>query len=343
MININNNLVLVPIGLEHVQEFYELTEQSRAHLKEWLPWLDYIKGPEDTRTFIQGRLEAVLQHGGRPLQFVILDHGEIAGTLGFNEIHQETRTGEIGYWLGVGFQGKGLMARSVKALISYGFDDLHLEKMVIKAAVGNKKSRALPEKLGFNEAGSRKDAEWLYDHYVDHVLYELEKKAPITLRKVLTEDAQEFLDLQLALDSETSFMMFEPGERVGDFKRLESFIASFQDETGLLLGAESGRELVGFLMAQRGSQNRRKHSAYVVIGIRKAFQGLGVGSGMFEKLDVWARDLQLKRLELTVMLPNVAGVALYQKFGFEVEGVKRASMLVDGQFVDEYHMSKIYE
>ena len=341
MIKVTEDLVLVPIGLEHVQEFYELTDRSRSYLKEWLPWLDYIKGPEDTRTFIAGRLEAAVKYKGRPLQFVILDQGEIAGTLGFNEIHQETQTGEIGYWLGEGFQGKGLMARSARALISYGFDGLHLEKMVIKAASGNKKSRALPEKLGFKEIGYRKDAEWLYDHYVDHVLYELKKKVPVTVRKVLTEDAQGFLGLQLALDSETSFMMFEPGERVGDFKRLESFIASFQDETGLLLGAESHQELVGFMMAQRGSQNRIKHSAYVVIGIRKAFQGQGIGTSFFEELDKWAKELQLKRLELTVMVPNEAGLALYLKSGFEIEGIKRASMFVNGEFVDEYYMSKI--
>jgi ribosomal-protein-serine acetyltransferase len=38
------------------------------------------------------------------------------------------------------------------------------------------KSRALPKRLGFTEEGIIREAEWLYDHYEDHVVYGLLKK-----------------------------------------------------------------------------------------------------------------------------------------------------------------------
>jgi RimJ/RimL family protein N-acetyltransferase len=49
----------------------------------------------------------------------------------------------------------------------------------------------------------------------------------------------------------------------------------------------------------------------------------------------------VKRLELSVMTHNERGIALYKKMGFEIEGTKRASIYVNGNYVDEYLMSKI--
>jgi ribosomal-protein-serine acetyltransferase len=41
----------------------------------------------------------------------------------------------------------------------------------VRAAPGNRRSRAIPERLGFRQEGILRDAEWLYDHYVDLVVY----------------------------------------------------------------------------------------------------------------------------------------------------------------------------
>jgi RimJ/RimL family protein N-acetyltransferase len=51
----------------------------------------------------------------------------------------------------------------------------------------------------------------------------------------------------------------------------------------------------------------------------------------------------IHRLELTVMTHNEAGIALYRRPGFEIEGVKKQSLLMDGQYVDEYYMAKLLE
>lgn len=63
------------------------------------------------------------------------------------------------------------MTRVAKALTDYAFTELQLNKIEIRAAVGNKKSRSIPERLGFVNEGCIRRAEWLYDHYVDHVVY----------------------------------------------------------------------------------------------------------------------------------------------------------------------------
>lgn len=71
------------------------------------------------------------------------------------------------------------------------------------------------------------------------------------------------------------------------------------------------------------------------------FRGEGIGTLLFEELERWAAKHHLHRLELTVVTRNEAGVSLYEKMGFELEGIKRDSLLINGEFLDEYYMAKI--
>lgn len=155
------------------EEFYNLIISSKAYLKEWLGWLDYYERVENAAQNIKGRLKIFAENGGYPTSFAIIYNGEIAGTIGFNDINKTNRIGTVGYWLGEKFQGKGIMTKVFQSLIEYGFKELGLNKIQVRAAVENKKSRALPERFGFVEEGKLRQAEWLYDHYVDHVVYGL--------------------------------------------------------------------------------------------------------------------------------------------------------------------------
>lgn len=158
---------------DDAEEFFDLTIKSKPYLKEWLGWLDYTKSVEDTAQNIQSRCNELVNNGGYPQSFAIIYNGKIAGTIGFNEIHKANKIGTVGYWLGENFQGKGIMSKVFKALIDYGFNDLKLNRIEVRVAEENKKSRALPERFGFKEEGKIRQAEWLYDHYVDHVIYGL--------------------------------------------------------------------------------------------------------------------------------------------------------------------------
>ena len=67
---------------------------------------------------------------------------------------------------------------------------------------------------------------------------------------------------------------------------------------------------------------KNKHAAYIVIGIATEHQGKGIGTQLFAELEKWAINNGLHRLELTVITENIAGVKLYEKAGFEIEGNK---------------------
>jgi ribosomal-protein-serine acetyltransferase len=83
------------------------------------------------------------------------------------------RKTSLGYWLAEPHQGRGIVTRGCAALLPYLFDELGLNCVEIGCAVGNARSAAIPERLGFTREGVLRQREWLYDHFVDHVVYSL--------------------------------------------------------------------------------------------------------------------------------------------------------------------------
>lgn len=162
------------------------------------------------------------------------------------------------------------------------------------------------------------------------------------IRKAKLNDANNLLSMLLLLDKETKYMLLEPDERDNDVSRVRKMIEQSINRLNLLLIAEEENAIVGFLSAERGILKRIKHTSYIVVGIREAHRGEGIGTKFFSELDLWAKENLISRLELTVMCSNVIAKKLYESNGFEIEGIKKKSILVDGVYVDEFYMAKLY-
>lgn len=158
----------------------------------------------------------------------------------------------------------------------------------------------------------------------------------------MTSDAEKLLYLIQKVEASSKYMLLEPGERnvtrEQQLKMVENIVKS---DNSTILVAENNQELIGYIMTIGGHAKRNKHVAYIVIGILDKYRGNGVGTKLFEAIINWAANHGIRRLELTVATENEAGVALYKKMGFEIEGVKRNSLFIDGRFVDEYYMSRL--
>jgi len=153
----------------HALELYDLTHQNREHLRRWLPWVDTVTSVEVTRKFIRNSLKQFVAQRG--FQAGIWHTGRLVGVIGYHKIDWHNRKTSLGYWLGAAFQGKGIVTKACGALVEHAFRDLKLNRVEIRCAAQNKRSRAIPERLGFVQEGISRQAEWLYDHYVDHVIY----------------------------------------------------------------------------------------------------------------------------------------------------------------------------
>lgn len=162
------------------------------------------------------------------------------------------------------------------------------------------------------------------------------------IREINVDDAEKFATLMKEVEASSDFMLMEPGERQTTPLQQEKALQSIaQTSHSTILVAEEEGKLIGYLIVIGGDVKRKKHSAYVVVGILKAHRGKGVGTALFQNLDHWARAHKIMRLELTTVTQNQAGVALYRKSGFEIEGTKRNSLIIGGKPYDEYYMAKL--
>jgi len=167
----------------------------------------------------------------------------------------------------------------------------------------------------------------------------------IQIREIREGDVEKFLVLCHQLDRETQFMLLEPGERLITVEEQRERIKSILSKVNqtILVAEDQYGQLAGYLSATGGDYNRNRRTVYLVIGILQGFAGQGIGTQLFTQVERWAYTREIHRLELTVMVHNERAVNLYQKMGFEIEGVKKHNLRVDGRYVDEYERAKLLE
>lgn len=91
--------------------------------------------------------------------------------VGFLAVDWTNRSTSIGYWLADAAQGKGTMTRAVASLTDHALTGWQLNRVEIRADVDNRRSRAIPERLGFQQEGVLRQAARIGDRYVDHAVY----------------------------------------------------------------------------------------------------------------------------------------------------------------------------
>ena len=164
----------------------------------------------------------------------------------------------------------------------------------------------------------------------------------IKVRQIKAEDAEKYMKLYSKLDEETNFRLYEPGERkISLNEQIAEIENMINDGNSTIIVAEDKEELVGYLGAFSRSQNRVKHIVTIGIAILQSHVGMGIGTMFFKEMEAWAKEHNKHRLELTVMDNNPSAYALYRKMGFEVEGVKKDSLFVNGEYINDIYMSKL--
>jgi len=172
-LRVDERVVLRQIAEDDAKELSALIDRNRSYLREWLPWLDNSNGIHDTARFIGRSLEQAADDNG--LTFVIVCDGLLVGVIGQHYLDSLNRKTELGYWLDAAHQGRGIVTRSTACLTDYAFAEQACNRVILHCAVGNIKSRAVAERLGFVQEGILREAEWLYDHYVDLAVYSMLK------------------------------------------------------------------------------------------------------------------------------------------------------------------------
>lgn len=156
-------------------------------------------------------------------------------------------------------------------------------------------------------------------------------------------DARSLILLQKAVEAQSPYMLYGADERVQSTQHARKMIISWKKEGhSTVFMANLNGEHVGYLFLLGNAPGRIAHRASIVIGILDKAKRKGIGKALMEKAEEWAKEHGVTRLELTVIADNVPAISLAEKSGFEQEGIRRQSWMIDGVPHDEIYMAKIY-
>jgi RimJ/RimL family protein N-acetyltransferase len=165
---LSDGVSLRVVGLEDASELHGLIEANREHLARFMPWAAE-QTIADTRAFLDAKRVQLASNDG--FECAIVRDGRIIGMVGFHAVNWRDRSTTIGYWLAAGEQGRGLMTAAVRAMVDHAFRSMGLRRVVITAAVHNDRSRAIPQRLGFVQEGTLRQAVRVGDQYFDDAVY----------------------------------------------------------------------------------------------------------------------------------------------------------------------------
>ncbi len=133
--------------------------------------LDFKVTAEGVREYIQRQNSYQPFEKGKcfDLAIELKKERKVIGLLGF--IHREHQRAEIGYALGVGYRGQGLMTEAAEALVAYAFDTLGLHKVEADTSSANPGSWRIMERLGMRREGCLREAEFSDGAWTDKLIY----------------------------------------------------------------------------------------------------------------------------------------------------------------------------
>lgn len=148
---------------------HPLIVANQPRLLPWMPWAA-APTPEATQGFVAGRALAAIVEGDG-FEAGVYWRGRLVGAVGVHGVRRRPPRGEIGYWLAAEAEGHGVVARAVRAVTDKAFADWGFERVEIRADPLNRRSRAVPERLGFVLEGVLRLEERGLDGFADRAVY----------------------------------------------------------------------------------------------------------------------------------------------------------------------------
>lgn len=175
------------------------------------------------------------------------------------------------------------------------------------------------------------------DFYVNGMNY--------TIRSAVDQDAKALSALRLQIDGETENLDREKGEAFIDVPGFEQMIqADTKNERNIFLVAVAQDRIVGFSRCEGNHLKRFSHKVEFGVCVLKEFWGFGIGKNLLKESISWADSAGIKKITLNVLETNGKAIKLYEKLGFEIEGIlKKDKILSDGKYYNTIVMGRFHD
>lgn len=165
VIDAGDGIELRGVTLADAPELYATIDRNRAHLRAWMSWLHDGFNEKEQTEFVKAREADNAARVGLTTN-IRLD-GKLCGSIDLHTFNDRHKNTSIGYWVDAAYEGRGIITRACRAIVTAAFREYGMHRIEIRCAVGNTKSAAIPLRLGFIEEGILREAEWHYDRWLD--------------------------------------------------------------------------------------------------------------------------------------------------------------------------------
>lgn len=150
-----------PASFKLAEEIFAKVEASRSTLRLWLPWVDKTLSAEDE--FINYLatycLDCWKNKSGFPYIIRLKDTNELIGSIDLMSVDEQSKSGEIGYYLFDSAVGFGYMQEAVKCIENKAFE-IGLNRIVIKNDTNNSRSANVAKRCGYHLDGIMRQDKW---------------------------------------------------------------------------------------------------------------------------------------------------------------------------------------
>ncbi len=350
----NGGVTVRPLRPEDAADLYEIIRDPRvARTLLQLPSMEFLQTKEWAEETKSGQHRLVAEMGGRAVGMIGVTHYQRA---------RLNHSGRLGMYVHPDNWGRGIGSSLMATALEIADNWLDLKRVELSVFTHNETAIHLYEKFGFQKEGRRRcfafgDGRWLDDFLMARlraVDYLEASEAPdlpragegrgtklenVRVRPQHPDDAPDLHEMLRHPAVGRMTLQMPSQERSAVEERVNNPQTNIHRHV-----AEVDGKVIGSIGLYRPEIARRAHSASIGMGVHPDYWGRGVGSALMETvLDLADNWLNLKRVELDVYTDNPAGVGLYEKFGFEVEGTRRFQAYGDGRWADSYFMARVRE
>ena len=171
---VDGDILVRPLELTDEQSLFEAVRESIPEVSPWLSWCHENYSIEETREFLESRVEK--SQGDEWYSFGVFDrsNGErFLGGVGLNFINRVHQFGNLGYWVRTSAAGKGVASKASRLVARFGFEKLGLHRIEIVAAVSNIGSQRVAENIGAVREGVLRKRLLILGEPHDAVLFSL--------------------------------------------------------------------------------------------------------------------------------------------------------------------------
>ncbi len=348
-----DSLVLRPAELDDAERFLNLAAANIERLSHALGVWDPPKTVEDRRKLMAEDLKSV-QNGDRHW-WMIESEGQLAGAIDIHRIHHRVRQGFVGYWLGAAFTGRGIMTRSLQAVIDWAFTERKLIRIEIQSSIENRASCAVPERLGIRRESIRRQSHIVKDQTLDMASYAAfannwppePPEKPLPTRTISVDD-EILLRPVTEYDQDVMWQAIDSGrEYLGEYM---PWLHEYPTEEAHTLGFKkrlferdnfdrTGSYVVEFQNQLAGTMGfgnpSRDNSVDVGYWLREDLQGRGIMTRCVSALiNMAIVEMGIHRIVIRAATANLSSRGIPERLGFVHEGTMRATGYVNGEYMD---------